>query len=96
MHEFGNAQDVLVADEIPPPRAEDLAVDCVDLAGRRRIAGPGDTLVADWVILGIAAGALGLPDETLARGSYPVPSARPSRSASAVPSTKRRPASRTN
>jgi NADPH2:quinone reductase len=77
VHELGEPQDVLVADEVPPPRGEDLAGYCVDLAGLRRSAGPHDAPVSDWVILRVSAAALGLPDVTMARGSYPVPIARP-------------------
>jgi NADPH:quinone reductase len=77
VHELGEPQDVLALDEVAPPRAADLAGYCVDLAGLRRIAGPNDAPVSDWVILRVTAAALGLPDVTMARGSYPVPIARP-------------------
>ena len=77
VHEFGEPRDVLVADEVTPPCGADLAGYCVDLAGLRKLAGPQDAPVADWVILRVSAAALGLPDVTMARGSYPVPIERP-------------------
>jgi NADPH2:quinone reductase len=77
VHRFGEPRDVLVADEVERPRAADLAGYCVDLAGLRKLAGPQDTPVAEWVILRVTAAALGLPDVTMARGSYPVPIERP-------------------
>src|SRR5262245_38943812 len=77
VHGFGEPADVLVAEDAPPPSAAALAALCVDLAGLRRLAGPQDAPVADWVILRVARAALGLPDVTMARGSYPVPIERP-------------------
>jgi len=77
VHTFGEPRDVLVADQVAPPRGADLARYCVDLAGLRPCDGPADAPVSDWVILRVTAAALGLPDVTMARGSYPVPIGRP-------------------
>jgi NADPH2:quinone reductase len=77
VHGFGEPGDVLACEEVAEPRGSELARYCVDLAGLREIAGPQDAPVTDWVILRVAAAALGLPDVTMARGSYPVPVARP-------------------
>ena len=77
VHGFGEPADVLVAEEAPPPSAAALAKLTVDLAGLRSLAGPHEASVADWVILRVSHAALGLPDVTMARGSYPVPIERP-------------------
>ena len=77
VHGFGEPGDVLTAEDAPAPSAAALANLCVDLAGLRPLAGPQDAPVADWVILRVSRAALGLPDVTMARGSYPVPITRP-------------------
>jgi NADPH2:quinone reductase len=77
VHGFGEPRDVLVAEEVTRPSGPDLAGYCVDLAGLRKLTGREDAPVADWVILRVTAAALGLPDVTMARGSYPVPIERP-------------------
>jgi len=77
VHGCGEPGEVLVAEDAPPPDAGALAKLCVDLAGLRPLAGPHESPVADWVILRVSRAALGLPDVTMARGTYPVPIARP-------------------
>jgi NADPH2:quinone reductase len=77
VHGFGEPADVLAAEESEAPSAAALAKLCVDLAGLRPLAGPHESPVADWVILRVSRAALGLPDVTMARGSYPVPIERP-------------------
>jgi NADPH2:quinone reductase len=77
IHTTGEPQAILRLDEVAPPTATDLAGMCVDICGLRPLAGEADLPVADWVIVRVRAAALGLPDVTMARGTYPVPIERP-------------------
>lgn len=77
VHARGEPPEVFRLEAASEPTAEALARLCVDLAGLRPLQGEMDRPVADWVILAVRAAALGLPDVTMARGSYPVPITRP-------------------
>jgi NADPH2:quinone reductase len=64
-------------EDVEPPSARALSGMCVDLCGLRPLASASDLPVSDWVVVRVRAAALGLPDVTMARGSYPVEIARP-------------------
>jgi NADPH2:quinone reductase len=64
-------------EDVEPPSARALSGMCVDLCGLRPLASASYLPVSDWVVVRVRAAALGLPDVTMARGSYPVEIARP-------------------
>src|SRR5262245_57611277 len=76
VHSFGEPEDVFVLDDVPEPTSAALAGLSMDLSGWVP-AGPGLEPFTDWVLLRVSHAALALPDVTMARGSYPVPVARP-------------------
>jgi len=76
VHEFGEPGDVLVAEDVDPPTAEDLAGLTMSMGGWVP-AEAGRPPYDDWVLLDMTVAALALPDVTMARGSYPVPVPRP-------------------
>lgn len=73
----GEPQEALALEEVPEPRAEDLGRFCVDLCGLRPLAGAGDVPLADFLLVRVSVAALGLPDVTMCRGTYPVEIPRP-------------------
>jgi NADPH2:quinone reductase len=76
VHGFGEPHETFVVDDIPEPTAADLAGMSMGLAGWVP-AGEGREPFTDWVVLRMTVAALGLPDVTMSRGTYPVPVARP-------------------
>jgi NADPH2:quinone reductase len=76
VHGFGEPADTFVVDEVPEPTPAELAGMSMDLSGWVPL-GPGREPFGDWVLLRMLAAALALPDVTMARGTYPVPVARP-------------------
>jgi NADPH:quinone reductase len=76
VHDFGEPQDRFVLDELPEPRAADLAGLSMGLGGWVR-CGSGLEPFDDWVIMRMEMAALALPDVTMCRGTYPVPVGRP-------------------
>src|SRR5258706_11781302 len=76
VHGFGEPRETFVVDDIPEPAAADLAGLTMGLAGWEP-AGVGREPFTDWVLLRMTVGALGLPDVTMSRGTYPVSVARP-------------------
>jgi NADPH2:quinone reductase len=76
VHGVGEPERIFVLDEIPEPKAADLAGLSMDLAGWVP-ATEGREPFTDWVLLRMRYAALALPDVTMCRGTYPVPVARP-------------------
>lgn len=76
VHGTGEPASVFVEEEVPEPAMTDLEGLGMGLAGWCPPA-PGTEPFTDFVIMRMAAAALSLPDVTMARGTYPVPVARP-------------------
>lgn len=76
VHGYGEPSDVLVLDDIPEPTSADLQGMGMGLPGWIPLV-PGQAPFDDWVIMRVLVAGLALPDVTMARGSYPVPVARP-------------------
>ncbi len=76
VHDNGEPAEVFRLDHIAPPTPNDLAGLGMGLSGWTPLQ-PGAEPFTDWVIMDVTAAALALPDVTMARGTYPVPVARP-------------------
>jgi len=76
VHGTGEPASVFVEEDVPEPVMADLEGLGMGLAGWCPPA-PGTEPFTDFVIMRMAAAALSLPDVTMARGTYPVPVARP-------------------
>ena len=76
VHGTGEPEAVFVEDDVAAPTLADLEGQGMGLAGWGPPA-PGSAPFTDFVLLRMAVAALSLPDVTMARGSYPVPVARP-------------------
>ncbi|HEX7095309.1 MAG TPA: zinc-binding dehydrogenase [Acidimicrobiales bacterium] len=76
IHDVGEPADVLVLEDIPAPTAADLEGLTMGLGGWEPLT-EGREPFDDWVLLDVSHAALALPDVTTARGTYPVPVARP-------------------
>jgi NADPH2:quinone reductase len=76
VHDVGEPAAVLVREEVDPPTGAALAGMAMDLAGWVPMT-EGREPFTDWVLLAMKVAALALPDVTTARGTYPVPVARP-------------------
>lgn len=76
VHGVGEPEDVFVLDEIAEPTPGDLAGLSMGMSGWVPMA-PGLEPFTDWVLVRVLYAALALPDVTMARGTYPVPVARP-------------------
>jgi NADPH2:quinone reductase len=79
VHEFGQPDEVIRLDDIPPPTPTDLADLRMSMGGWVPAGTPGSYPEPheDWVIVEMAMAALALPDVTMAEGRYPVPVPRP-------------------
>jgi len=79
VHEFGQPDEVIRLDDIPPPTAGDLADLRMSMGGWVPKGTPGSypDPHEDWVIVEMSMAALALPDVTMAEGRYPVPVPRP-------------------
>jgi NADPH2:quinone reductase len=76
VHTVGEPADTFVLETVAEPTAAELRGLSMDLAGWVP-CGPGAEPFDDWVLLEMHAAALGLPDVTTSRGTYPVPVMRP-------------------
>lgn len=76
IHGVGEPADVLVLEDVPAPTAKDLEGLTMGLSGWEPLT-EGREPFDDWVLLDMSHAALALPDVTTARGTYPVPVARP-------------------
>jgi len=73
---FGEPRDVLQLEEVREPTGADLEGMTMGLGGWEPLSAGRETFT-DWVVLTMSHAALALPDVTTARGTYPVPVARP-------------------
>jgi hypothetical protein len=76
VHGVGEPRDAFVLDDVPAPTPADLAGLGMGLAGWLPLTAGAEPFT-DWVLLDMTVAALGLPDVTTARGTYPVWVERP-------------------
>jgi NADPH2:quinone reductase len=77
VHDFGEPADVLVLEHVDEPTPANLTRMGMSLGGWVPLEEAPYPVTPEWAIVDMRAAALGLPDVTMARGTYPVPVPRP-------------------